>query len=273
MNMKFHVIAGLPRSGSTLLSAILRQNPLIHAGVTSPVYGLIRGMQRAMADDEFVRCYDDERREALFRGIFHAYYARQFSDNPEVVVFDTNRAWSGALPLLAKLFPNLRLICCVRPIPWIVDSIERMLERNPLRTSRIFRAVQAGTVYERAAALMNEQNGLIGRPLQMLKEAWFGAFADRVVMIDYDRLTAAPQEVLQLLYSELGFPCFTHDLNHIVYDEAEYDEMLGMPGLHLVKPQVVVAKRDVCLPPDLIAQLEPLDFWCRGQNPRDVLLL
>jgi sulfotransferase len=62
-------------------------------------------------------------------------------------------------------------------------------------------------------------------------------------------------------------------LNHIVYDEAEYDELLGMPGLHLVKPQVAVVKRNLCLPPDLSAQLEPLDFWRKGHNPRDVLLL
>ena len=34
---RFHFISGLPRSGSTLLSAILRQNPRFHAGVSSPV--------------------------------------------------------------------------------------------------------------------------------------------------------------------------------------------------------------------------------------------
>jgi len=33
----FHFISGLPRSGSTLLSAILRQNPRFYAGMTSPV--------------------------------------------------------------------------------------------------------------------------------------------------------------------------------------------------------------------------------------------
>ncbi|MBD9680249.1 sulfotransferase, partial [Pseudomonas sp. PDM18] len=33
----FHFISGLPRSGSTLLSAILLQNPRFHAGMSSPV--------------------------------------------------------------------------------------------------------------------------------------------------------------------------------------------------------------------------------------------
>ena len=41
---KFHFISGLPRSGTTLLSAILRQNPRFHANVTSPVASLFAGI-------------------------------------------------------------------------------------------------------------------------------------------------------------------------------------------------------------------------------------
>ncbi|MEG4240263.1 sulfotransferase [Microcoleus sp. Pol14C6] len=37
--MKAHFISGLPRSGSTLLAALLRQNPRFHAAMTSPVGG------------------------------------------------------------------------------------------------------------------------------------------------------------------------------------------------------------------------------------------
>ncbi len=37
----YHFITGLPRSGSTLLAAILRQNPRFHAGMTSPVGALV----------------------------------------------------------------------------------------------------------------------------------------------------------------------------------------------------------------------------------------
>jgi len=41
MPQKIHFISGLPRSGSTLLAAILRQNPRFHAAMTSPVGGLV----------------------------------------------------------------------------------------------------------------------------------------------------------------------------------------------------------------------------------------
>ena len=37
MQNGIHFISGLPRAGSTLLAALLRQNPRFHAGMTSPV--------------------------------------------------------------------------------------------------------------------------------------------------------------------------------------------------------------------------------------------
>jgi len=40
----FHFISGLPRAGSTLFSAILRQDPRIHAGMSSPVAVLFDGV-------------------------------------------------------------------------------------------------------------------------------------------------------------------------------------------------------------------------------------
>jgi len=44
MLQTFHFIAGLPRSGSTLLAALLRQNPRFQAGMTSPVGALFAGV-------------------------------------------------------------------------------------------------------------------------------------------------------------------------------------------------------------------------------------
>ncbi|WP_414570950.1 sulfotransferase [Nostoc sp. CCY 9925] len=44
MTPKIHFISGLPRSGSTLLGVLLRQNPQFHASMTSPVGSLVNRM-------------------------------------------------------------------------------------------------------------------------------------------------------------------------------------------------------------------------------------
>ncbi len=49
MRHGIHFISGLPRSGSTLLSAILRQNPRFHAMMTSPVGAIYLAMLGAVS--------------------------------------------------------------------------------------------------------------------------------------------------------------------------------------------------------------------------------
>ena len=76
MHNRLHFISGLPRSGSTLLAALLRQNPRFSAGMSSPVYALFRSMLReTSARNEGSVFIDDDIRKRLLRGVFDAYYA------------------------------------------------------------------------------------------------------------------------------------------------------------------------------------------------------
>ena len=74
---RYHFITGLPRAGSTLLSALLLQNPRFHAGMTSPVGGLFRGMLNQLgAGSEFGPVVTTDQRRRLARGLFDSYYAQ-----------------------------------------------------------------------------------------------------------------------------------------------------------------------------------------------------
>ena len=50
MNKQYHFITGLPRSGSTLLVSILKQNPKFHASITDPLANLVKGVIEASQD-------------------------------------------------------------------------------------------------------------------------------------------------------------------------------------------------------------------------------
>lgn len=267
----FHFISGLPRSGSTLLSAILRQNPRFSAAMTSPVASLVGAVHPKMCGGEFGGFFDDDTRANVLRGVFDGYYANRTSAN---VVFDTNRSWTGRVSLLQALYPGSRVICCVREIGWIIDSIERMLAKNPLQLSRMFDFKPGTSVYARAETLMNSDTGLIGLAWSTLREAWFSDHARQLILISYDRLVAAPQAIIARLYSELGEPAYTHDFNNVVYDEPDYDSHIGMPGLHKVRAQVELEKRMPCIPHDLFAKYASTQFWERPElNTRGVTVL
>lgn len=271
MVSKLHFISGLPRSGSTLLGALLRQNPRFSARMTSPVASMCNALQPQISGGEYGVFFDDDRRKSMLRGIFNAYYANQ----PESqIIFDTNRTWTAKMALTQSLYPSSRVICCVRDTGWVIDSIERMLNKNPLQLSRIFNFKPGGTVYTRVDILMNSDTGLIGQAWSSLREAWFGELAQRLLVIPYENLTCDPKQVLQKLYAELDEPYFPHDFNSVLYDEPEFDAEAGMPGLHKVREKVEMETRMPSIPPDVFGQYSSANFWRKPElNMRGVKIL
>jgi sulfotransferase len=255
---KFFFISGLPRSGSTLTAALLRQNPRFHAGMSSPIAGLFEGMiGQVSAGSELSTMVNQEQRARLLRGLFDSYYA----DQPEPVIFDTNRAWTAKLPALMQVFPETKLICLVRDVNWIMDSMERQFRQNPFEHTRLFNQPgERATVYTRVEALAGA-NRLVGFPWHALKEACYSDFAERIVIVDYDLLTRRAPEVFKLLYEFLGEEPFEHDFTAVDYDAPEFDSQLGLVGLHKVHEQVAPRPRQTILPPDLFQRYGKLSFW------------
>lgn len=258
MSKTYHFISGLPRSGSTLLAAILRQNPRLHAAMTSPVGSLFTSLHNTMGlNNEFAEFIDERQRERLLRGLFDSYYA----DHAQPVIFDTNRLWCARLPLLLRLFPQAKVLCTVRNLAWIMDSVERLVRKNALLPSKLFNGPhESDTVYHRVEALAHRDR-FVGFPYYALKEAFYSPEAQNILVIEYEHLTQAPEQVLPLVYQFLGEPVFTHDFNNLDYQEPSFDARLGMNGLHEVKRKVAHRPRQSVLPPDLFEQYRQLDFW------------
>ena len=64
----FFFISGLPRSGSTLLSSILKQNPDFYADISSPVEGLCTTSIDLLTGCESNSIVDEKRRIVLKLG-------------------------------------------------------------------------------------------------------------------------------------------------------------------------------------------------------------
>lgn len=254
---RFHFISGLPRAGSTLLSAILKQNPALYADITSPVGALVSASLAEMsAGNEGAVFFDEARRRAVLRGCFESYY----HDMGERTVFDTNRGWTTRLDLLATLFPDCRIICCVRHVPWIIDSVERLIRTNTFELSGIFSYEKGGTIYSRADGLMSA-SGMIGFPLNALKQAMHGAQAARLLLMPYDVLATDPAAAIASIYAFTDLAPFDHDFNSITFDTTEFDKRLGTPGLHRVRSKVEREERRTILPPDLWQRWESASVW------------
>src|ERR1035437_297407 len=234
--MNVHFLSGLPRSGSTLLAAILQQNPLLQTSIISPMTQMVNAILRATSNAQETSVFvTDADRMRILQGLFSAYYAAC----GQTTVLDSNRAWTGKLPLLVQLFPDCRMICCVRKPAWIMDSLEKLLRKYPLQLSGIFKFDPNMNVFD-WADFVAPGDGIIGYPMNALKEAYFGPHADRLLLVDYDALTSRPIETVAAVYDWLSIPRYKHDFDNVqqIPGAAEFDNKLGAPGLHMVGKRV-----------------------------------
>jgi sulfotransferase len=255
---QFHFISGLPRAGSTLMAAILRQNPRFTAGMTSPVGSIFKGIiAQLSAGGEFSQSITLEQKKRLLKGVFSSYY----EGVGKPVIFDTNRLWNSQLPALKELYPNSKIICLVRNTAWIMDSLERQYRSNAFENTRLYGGdAESGTVYTRVEALARSDR-LVGFAYNALKEAYYSEEADKLLVLDYDVFTQMPEKILPLIYSFINEPEYQHDFNNVVYDAPEFDSQLGLSGLHRVARKVEYKTRETVLPPDLFQKYKDQSFW------------
>lgn len=254
---KVHFITGLPRSGSTLLASILRQNERIHADVSTPVLDTINSAITVLSSSEAGPLVEQERRRAICKGIFDGFYTNTTED----IIFDTNRLWTSSINLVHDLFPSAKLIACVRDIGWIMDSLERIFQQDPYATTRLFRPQGArSTVYSRLEPLA-QSDQLVGSAWASLREAFYGKHANKILVVDYHILTSFPQKTLSAIYSFIGENDFAHDFENVSFESPVFDLAIGAKGLHTIRKRVKFDPRQTTLPPDLFERFQKMNFW------------
>jgi sulfotransferase len=258
LQRRFHFISGLPRSGSTLLSAILSQNPRFHASMTSPLAGIFDTLLSELSDrNEFSIFINNGQRRRILTGLFDGYYGPEFTAD---VVFDTSRLWCTRLEPLRHLFPRSKIIACVRHVSWVIDSIERLVRRNIFQPSGIFNYKPDGTVYSRAEGLA-KGDGLVGFSHNAVKQAYYSDDPSNLMLLRFETLTSEPARAIAAVYAFIGEPAYDHDFNNVQYEADEFDRRLGTPGLHTVRQKVEPVVRASVLPPDLFRRYQDEAFW------------
>ena len=93
-----YFIAGLPRSGSTLLSSLLNQNPRFYSGPSSPVLGTMYHIHDYFLSGN--QLYDGYPKPTQVNNIIGSIIDNWYSDVEQEVIFDKNRAWTSRVPFI-----------------------------------------------------------------------------------------------------------------------------------------------------------------------------
>lgn len=224
--MTFVALSGLPRSGSTLLSSILSQNPEIHAEGNSAVCQLMWDMQvscEEMAGEQLLANNRLSTQNSLISAIPAIYY----KDIKATHIIDKCRSWTlpPNMDMLRRYITNKpKVIVLIRPIDEIIKSFVFLRKNN-------------GWAGDLESDLLVEDSEPIMRSLKGIEYAKQSK-SDEFIFIEYDDLVTQTDEVIKSIYEFCNFEPFNHYYNNIKNIHPENDIIYGLDGMHDIRSTI-----------------------------------
>lgn len=272
---KYYFMAGLPRSGSSLLSSILNQNPTIYSGPSSPVLSTMYSVEAHLQNDELFHAYPKpEQANLIISNIIHQFY----SDVNKSIVIDKNRAWPAKVPYIeGYIRQKAKIICPVRDIDEILTSMIMLIRRNPYQEGQS----RINFIDEQLVKLnipISDDNrceyiagpqGILGQSLNVIAEGFNQGFSDRIHFVEYKDLVNSPEKTLKKLYDFLEEPAFDHTFNDLYTENKENDmNTYGLSDMHEVRSELkcVSESPDEVLSSDILKKCIGMDIWRQKQG-------
>lgn len=253
---KLYFISGLPRSGSTILTSILNQNPNFYAEIHNPLMNMIFNVINVPQDPSNYASSPNYRVKNTINGVISGFYQHIEQE----VCFNTNRCWTVMLNYLYELNPEFKVICTVRNYVDILNSMENLfLKRKFLHVNTIYPDDMISNVWNRTNYLAKD--GFINQAYLCLREAYYGKYKNHLLLVEYNDIVNKPSQVITKIYDFIGEPKFNHSFDDVSYSFDDYDNLLLLKGLHEVKPRLEKQNTPLVLPPELCEEYKNWEFW------------
>lgn len=266
MNRTYHFLAGLPRSGNTLLSSLLNQNPIIYSTPISPVAGYMwQWFEGSNSMEQIHRNIENRMRS---EGVLRDFLDNFYKDVNTPVVIEREKIWGipNYLDLIKRyLTPNPKIIFTVRDVLEILASylnvmypiLEKEVKESPYFTPIYMSLDDAICEY-----IMAPTRDL-DRCLLSLASAFYPENEGIFHIVEYNDLVSDPQGTLDRIYEFLELPSYKHDLSNIKKIDMDDDTNLGLPdNMHEVRRTISASKTDITkLSPYIRHKYSNMEFW------------
>jgi sulfotransferase len=246
MIKNFMGLSGLPRTGSTLLSAILSQNPEIHAEGNSAVCQLMWDAQCSIygtCNEQLTASNRLDTGIELIKNIPNIYY----KDITASTVIDKCRSWTlpDNMGMLTRYFEHKpKVLVLERPLVEIVRSFVALRQANNYQGDP-----EEGLLDTWSEPIMRSYEGV-----KWAKSNNNGEF----LFVQYNDLINNTKSTINTIYEFCKLESFEHDFNNIVNKHPENDEVYGMLGQHDIRPTINKRDLDVKLSKEIIAKCKSL---------------
>jgi sulfotransferase len=260
---QFVCLSGLPRTGSTLLSAILSQNPLIHAEGNSAVCQLMWDMQQSCvlkAREQLAANRRAHTAHDLVSSIPNIYY----KDCAGKIIVDKCRSWTikENIDMLKKYVgEDYKIIILERPVTEIVKSFARLYKENKVEKDLSTFLTPMSEPIMRSIHGLTLAKQEVEREREREKEKNKGVNKENphFLFISYHELVSNPEDAVQKIYNFCGWEPFHHDYKNVIVKYEEDDSVYGLKGQHKVRPVVKKTQNPIKLTDDVLKKCTTID--------------
>jgi sulfotransferase len=233
---KMFFMGGLPRTGSSLLTAILSQNSKILSEGISALLELMLLNEESIVNSLGIKeALNNTNRENSLNNIISQIPHLYYQDTPQEIIIDKQRSWTANVDLIKKyITKEPKIIVMLRPIKEIFESFYSLA----LKTNKLdwfYEKISFGPPFMNAFEFLKNS-------LESNKDYFF--------FIQYDNLLNKPKEVLKKVYDFFEIDYFEHNFDLIENRNQEGD--YGIEGLHEVRSNISKRTLDVELPKNVL---------------------
>jgi len=238
-----YFVAGLPRSGSTLLMNILGQNPEFYVTPTSGILDQLGQVKNNWDKSDANRARERNENELIKKNVLTGMLQGYFSHVEQNICIDKNRYWLEYAEMAAALLggrENVKILVTVRDLRDVLASFEHLyrktsaLSQVPLDQNNPLKCKTALGRFE----MFVDDAQPVGRAFNAIRDAITRGWAPNMHIVDYDKLTTNPAQTLQGIHEFLGEDEFQHDFDNVKQITWEDDAAYGFKDLHVIRTQV-----------------------------------
>ena len=267
---KYYFLAGLPRSGNTLLSSILNQNPDIMVSANSFLCDHMHQTAMFQFDEKFKNFPDADSLNDLISSTFDSYYK-----NWDAKYIIDRGPWGTPtnLYMLENYLSNeVKIICTVRDIVEIISStikvsfnrLRNIIQEQRNNNQRFFESYKSEL--ELMCEVLTDPSGQLETFMFSLNNLLKEQNRGYLHIVEYNDLVHDTDNVIKKIYDFLGIEQYEHKYGYIKQFSAngvEYDDSIFDGDLHKIKSKIKQKKYAVedVLPPHIIQKYSNLEFW------------
>ena len=269
MKYDMFFLAGLPRSGSTLLRSILNQNPSLYSGPISPSVELLYYTDKYFQSSEMLLaspnpqgCYD------VLSNMMDHFYHNIMEKEGKSKIIEFNRAIPNNIERFRTYIKDdVRIVCPVRSIPEILASFISLIHRNSDKVSFVDQyLIDKGIEVNddtRCDYLMSDY-GIVGQALFAMSRPYLRNEQSLLKIVEYDDLVENTDKVMEEIYDFWGLEKYSHTYENLENTYPENDIFqYNLDGMHTIGRTIkkTCKKPEEVLSAEIIEKYSGMEYW------------